>query len=298
VRTYRAPLRARRPEYRTRFVGVRPRAFTQRRYTAPFVQYIRRSTIYRVAAHPRTRRVFVTRPEILVGRRYVQYPVPYRVNESVRTPAMYNANLHYYHPYPYSPQYYPQVGQWYSNYFGVPVIFVNGFYVPQYGYNGYGAPYNWGGYNSYNWGGYNQYNWGGYNPYNPGYGSYNGYPYSGYPYNPYGSYGANPYGYGDQTPYDNCMWNDPSEGGDGYCGADSGYGFASGYQLARVQGVVVAKSGSMLLLLGENGLSPIFVNEAPALQNGFAQAGSIGIGQIVDAYGFYNGNEFVATALV
>ena len=52
------------------------------------------------------------------------------------------------------------------------------------------------------------------------------------------------------------------------------------------------------MVLGTNGLNPIFVNEAPALQSGYAVNGPVAIGQVIDAYGFWNGNTFLATALM
>jgi hypothetical protein len=69
------------------------------------------------------------------------------------------------------------------------------------------------------------------------------------------------------------------------------------YAPQQVQGLVVAKSGSMLMLLGANGMQPIFVNAAPALDNGFALNGPVAVGQFVDAVGFYNGDTFMATAV-
>jgi hypothetical protein len=64
-----------------------------------------------------------------------------------------------------------------------------------------------------------------------------------------------------------------------------------------VQGVVIGRSGDTLMLLGANG-TPTFVYAAPALQSGYTVNGPIQAGQIVDAYGYYNGSTFVATALL
>jgi hypothetical protein len=69
------------------------------------------------------------------------------------------------------------------------------------------------------------------------------------------------------------------------------------YAPQQVQGLVVAKTGTTLMVLGANGTQPIFVNAAPALQNGNAFNGPVAVGQIVDAIGYYNGDTFVATAL-
>jgi hypothetical protein len=127
----------------------------------------------------------------------------------------------------------------------------------------------------------------GYNAYNPGYAPvYNAGPvYNAAPvYNPYPVYGANGYG----TPYDN------SFSGFGY-GPNPSFG---AYGLQQVQGLVVAKTGSMLMVLGGNGMSPVFVNAAPAFQNGYSVNGPVAVGQVINAYGFYNGDTFVATAIV
>jgi hypothetical protein len=40
------------------------------------------------------------------------------------------------------------------------------------------------------------------------------------------------------------------------------------------------------------------VNEQPAMQNGYAVNGPVAVGQVVDAYGYYSGDTFVATALM
>jgi hypothetical protein len=53
----------------------------------------------------------------------------------------------------------------------------------------------------------------------------------------------------------------------------------------------------MLMVLGANGMQPIFVNAAPALQNGYALNGPVAVGQVIDAIGYYNGDQFIATAL-
>jgi hypothetical protein len=107
------------------------------------------------------------------------------------------------------------------------------------------------------------------------------------------------YGYGVNTPYDNCVWTtDPY--GNGYCAA-SGMGLglnANTYAPQQIQGVVVAQSGSMLMVLAGNGTNPIFVNAAPAMQGGYTVNGPVGVGQMIVAYGYYAGNQFVATSLL
>jgi hypothetical protein len=51
------------------------------------------------------------------------------------------------------------------------------------------------------------------------------------------------------------------------------------------------------MLLGSNG-QPTFVYAAPAMQNGYTANVPIQPGQIVNAYGYYSGNTFIATAIV
>jgi hypothetical protein len=53
----------------------------------------------------------------------------------------------------------------------------------------------------------------------------------------------------------------------------------------------------MLMVLGSSG-TPTFVYAAPALQSGFTANGPVAPGQIIDAYGYYSGNTFIATAIV
>jgi hypothetical protein len=67
------------------------------------------------------------------------------------------------------------------------------------------------------------------------------------------------------------------------------------YYNRQVQGVVVATTGTTMLLLTPN-LQPVFVNITPAEQFGSVQAG-LRPGTFVDAYGYYSGNTFVATAV-
>lgn len=116
-------------------------------------------------------------------------------------------------------------------------------------------------------------------------------------------YSVSPYGYSNAypTPYDNCVWSDMDNDGDGGCVApqQTAYSYTpyAAYAPQQVQGLVVAKTGSMLMVLGANGMQPIFVNAAPALQNGYALNGPVAVGQIVDAIGYYNGDQFIATAL-
>jgi hypothetical protein len=102
------------------------------------------------------------------------------------------------------------------------------------------------------------------------------------------------------TPYDTCLAGD--EDGDESCAPVTGYNYANysaygPYTPQQVQGVVIGRSGDTLMLLGANG-TPTFVYAAPALQSGYTVNGPIQAGQIVDAYGYYNGSTFVATALL
>ena len=105
------------------------------------------------------------------------------------------------------------------------------------------------------------------------------------------------------TPYDACMYGD-QDGDENGCGSNaygydaySNYSPYGSYTPQQVQGVVVARSGNMLMVLGPNG-TPTFVDAAPALQSGYTINGPIGTGQIVDAYGYYSGNTFIATAIM
>ena len=234
-----------------------------------------------------------TGPQVIV---YGNTPPSYVVNQYVTVPAVYNNGGYY--QYPYATQFYPQVQQVVSNLFGVPVSYVNGYYVPQ-GVS-YNAPY----FANYN------------NSYNTNCGDEDGDEYGGCGYgNSYDNYG-----YG-QTPYDNCMWTTDAYG-NGYCapiqaasynsypnygytdpyanyGAPyGGYGNYGAYGLQQVQGIVIAKTGSMLMLLDTNGMKPVIVNDQFAQQSGYQMNGPVAAGQVIDAYGFYNGNTFVATALM
>lgn len=100
-----------------------------------------------------------------------------------------------------------------------------------------------------------------------------------------------------------CVYNDPYNGSSYYdpscapVATTTYYTAASAYAPAQVQGVVVGTSGSTLMVLGANGLKPVLVNDAPALANGLALSGQPAVGRLVTAYGFYDGNTFVATAL-
>jgi len=99
-----------------------------------------------------------------------------------------------------------------------------------------------------------------------------------------------------------CVYNDPY-GGSGFdpscapVATQTYYTSATAYAPAQVQGVVVASTGSTLMVLGANGLNPILINDAPALDSGNAFNGQPRVGRLVDAIGFYQGNTFVATAL-
>ena len=100
-----------------------------------------------------------------------------------------------------------------------------------------------------------------------------------------------------------CIYNDPNTGSSFYdpsCApvtTTTYYTSATAFAPAQVQGVVVGRTGSTLMVLGSNGLNPVLVNDAPALQNGLAFTGQPAVGRLVTAYGFYDGNTFVATAL-
>ncbi len=100
-----------------------------------------------------------------------------------------------------------------------------------------------------------------------------------------------------------CVSSDPYNGGSYYdpscapAATTTYYTSASAYAPAQVQGVVVGASGSTLMVLGANGLKPVMVNDAPALSNGLAYSGQPAVGRLVTAYGFYDGNSFVATSL-
>lgn len=102
------------------------------------------------------------------------------------------------------------------------------------------------------------------------------------------------------SPYGNCLAGD--EDGDESCVPANGYAYGNysaygAYTPQQVQGVVIGRTGDVLMVLGTNG-TPTFVYAAPALQSGFTMNGPIAPGQIIDAYGYYSGNTFIATALV
>jgi hypothetical protein len=102
------------------------------------------------------------------------------------------------------------------------------------------------------------------------------------------------------TPYDNCLAGD--EDGDEMCAPATGYTYDNysaygAYAPQQVQGVVIGRTGDLLMVLGASG-TPTYVYAAPALQSGYAINGPIQPGQIIDAYGYYSGNTFIATALV
>jgi hypothetical protein len=277
---------------------VAPR--TIRAKTAPFVQYVPmprherkyaaapavvRSPLMRAVYPPRVRRTVAYHPAYLTGRvvsirRNVVVLQPptgsaipvscncydrFRTGSYVTVPAVYSNGS--YSAYPYSPQYYPQVAQWYSNYYGTPATYVNGYYVPQ---SAYAATSIW----DNDADGYN-----------------NTYP---QPY--YGNYSQY---YANSSPYDNCMWSDNDGDENSYCAAPQTAGYyGSPYAPQQVQGLVVAKTGSILMVLGANGLKPIIVDAGPAMQGGYAVNGPVAVGQVIDAYGYYTGNTFMATALM
>ncbi len=180
-----------------------------------------------------------------------------------------------------------------------------------------------GNYNTYP-GNYNTYpgNYNTYPVYNtvPQYGAYpvsvppvNSYPGNAYPVPSYPVYNSSPqYGTYPQysqypTAYDNCMWTD-NDGDENSCAAGEGSGYTAAtpasygnygmYAPQQVQGLVVAKTGSVLMVLGANGMNPVLVDASPALQNGYNVNGPVSIGQVIDAYGYYNGNTFEATELL
>lgn len=280
--------------------------------------FVRRRTQNAIVYHPAylTGRVVAVRRNVVVlqpptgreifvncacGSPNYDYVRRYRVNQYVTVPATYtNGGYYVYNPYAYSPYAYNPYS--YNPYYGTPMPYVTTYYA---------APYYGGGderdeddsrYNGY-------------------YGNY----YSGYPQpQPY-YYNAYPYANSYSTPYDNCVWTEDDNDGDGYCAAQSngyynnypyngyggypyngfggypynnGYGAYGAYPLQQVQGLVVAKTGSMLMVLGANGLNPIFVNATPAFQSGYAVNGPVAVGQVIDAYGYYNGDMFVATAMM
>ncbi|HEV2262394.1 MAG TPA: hypothetical protein VGR69_08935 [Candidatus Rubrimentiphilum sp.] len=100
-----------------------------------------------------------------------------------------------------------------------------------------------------------------------------------------------------------CVYTDPITGLTSYDPAcapattTSYYASPNVYAPEQLQGVVVGTSGSTLMVLGANGLTPILVNDAPALQSGNLFNGQPTTGRVVTAYGFYSGSTFVATAL-
>jgi hypothetical protein len=68
------------------------------------------------------------------------------------------------------------------------------------------------------------------------------------------------------------------------------------YGNAQLQGVVIGQTGNNLIVLAPN-LQPIFVNTGVAAQAGYLQ-GNVAPGTVIDALGYYTGNEFIATSLV
>src|SRR5581483_6702899 len=89
-----------------------------------------------------------------------------------------------------------------------------------------------------------------------------------------------------------CVYNDPNTGASYYdpscapAATQTYYTAATPYAPAQVQGVVVGTSGSTLMVLGSNGLNPVLVNDAPALQDGLALSGQPAVGRLISAYGF------------
>ena len=57
-------------------------------------------------------------------------------------------------------------------------------------------------------------------------------------------------------------------------------------------------AGRYTILLAGRYDEVVGVDAAPAMQSGYAMNGPIASGQLIDAFGFFNGNVFVATALV
>ena len=283
---------------------------TTRSNNAPFVQYVRTNRANRtanwttvrdrqVAGSPLMRAVYATRtnrsvayyhPAYLTGRivrerrNYIvlapqtgpqvivtgYVPPTYVVNQYVTVPAVYNNGSYYTYPPAYSNgYYYPQQSAytpWYSNYAAYQTTY------PSYpSYPSYPA------YPSYS-----------YDNSGCGYGDNDGDEY-GCSSNYDSSYDS----YNNNTPYDNCVWTYDANG-NSYCAApqinagyNNGYpynsyaanGMYGTYAPQQVQGLVVAETGSMLMVLGGNGLSPIFVNDAMAMQSGYAVNGPPAIGQ-------------------
>lgn len=325
ARTYAAPRTYSAPRYRHEVIRQRfgqnapfmerarvaPR--TVHAKTAPFMQYVRmprhersyaaapavvRSPLMRAVYAPRVRRTVAYHPAYLTGRvvsirRNVVILQPptgsaipvscncydrFRTGSYVTVPAVYTNGG--YSAYAYSPQYYPQVAEW---------------YVPQ---SAYTATSIWDN-DADEYGG----NFDGDQDDNAQYGYYDN-AYS----QPYDNNYSQPY-YANSSPYDNCMWSDNDGDENTYCAAGqtagyygSPYGYSGGYGSMyapqQVQGLVVAKTGSILMVLGANGLKPIVVDAASALQNGYAVNGPVAVGQVIDAYGYYTGNTFMATALM
>jgi hypothetical protein len=281
---------------------------------APFVQYVRvpreqRRIVVtnsdwrpdsRVAYHPAylTGRVVEVRPTYVVLQpptgpelhvyrkhdrddRWRRWPW-YRSGSYVTVPVVYQNGGYYAEQY--TPQIYPQVVQWYA----VPYVqlpYYN-WYAPQPSYGWYNSQPTYGWYDA-----------------QPTYDWYNAQPY-------YNAYDQQPYYNANSTPYDNCVMGDGDDD-DSYCAFAPNPGFGPGLQYGgygnaygygniapqQLQGVVVAKTGTMLMVLAGNGFSPVFVDTTPALQNGFALNGAVAVGQVVSAFGYYNGNVFEATAL-
>jgi hypothetical protein len=300
--------------------------------------YVRREIAPAVAYHPtyltgrvvRVRRNYVVlRPPvgeaITVACACYRHYRHYRTGSYATVPAMYRNGTYVAYPY-HAPSnvYYaasPYYGSWdndgdendnddgyynsapyYYNY-GQPYYGNGGYYnnVPYYGQSPYydQSPYDnclWsdndgdeGPYCAQQSGYYTGY------PYNAS--PYNGYPYSaGYPYDT--GYPNNGYPYGTAYPYGNDPYGSTYPYGGSPYGMYSGYGYGTPYAPQQVQGIVIAKTGSIIMLLGANGLKPIMVDAGPALQNGLSANGPIAAGQVVDAYGYYSGDTFIATMLV
>ena len=326
VRTYTAPRTYERTRTYRSYGSTAVNAYRERRTarfendrrvaTSPLMRavYAPRRTRTTVVYHPayltgrivrETRNEVVLAPETgpqIVVSGYV--PPTYYVNQYVTVPAVYNDGGYY--AYPYSQDYQPQIMQLVGSLLGVPVSYTNGYYVPQNAYYG-SMPY-YGNVNNSYYGDGNYDDQGAYYG-NTGYYNNGVCPVSDMNGNTGYTYCGAQASYA--TPYDNCIWTSDAYG-NSYCAASqtagydpyyqntaySPYGSYGAYAPQQVQGLVVAKTGTMLMVLGGNGLNPIFVNEQPALQNGYAVNGPVAIGQVVDAYGYYSGNTFIATSLM
>jgi|GEM_PF-2363830 len=152
------------------------------------------------------------------------------------------------------------------------------------GGNGYG-------YNPY---GYNPYAYSNPYAYNPS--AYNPYAYtSGYAPT-YSTYNPDEYAY---NPYSDNSYNAYPAQYSAYAVQPAYAPYGTPLATAQVQGVIMASSGSTLMVIGQNGVTPILINATPAIQNGYTN-GPLVPGRVISAYGYYQPgtNTFIATALM